>query len=548
MSASNTVQILYNGIDAFYPYPTPFVGIGYNEIYYGELWAKEEVMTLQGEITGCNFDALMSGKNQLLNNFNQSYQTLQVWETDNGISGLVFQKQLTEIQSIDFSSSSWRGAENYSITLKCYPSGYFSGAFGILQPSDTWSFKESANEIINVTHKVSCRGFNTSSSSNNSIDNARQWVAAKTGWNNEVAPAFISGFYSQNLTLLTLNEEINRFDGTYSVTENYVLDSTRSGYGTIRYNTSFESGNNLITVKLQGELQGSPLDIQSTRQQFSGLNLLALASNSYFNAFGYNDLNPNYVKAAVSEDAYQNRISFDYDYDNDPNPESVMDYTVSLKSGSNITASLKGEVFSRGGDTETRFIKSKNYLANLDLYSLTNQFYNQFYPFAVSFPLNPNPVVHGVNFDEYNGRVSVDIQYSNARNFGSNFEYFQYTAQFEPAAQKFNAQSVLDGNLNLQVLSVVDLGYKNRAALTIAGSAKTIDSVPATIGVQSVRDSAVTLLSQLGSFNNVILEEDRTELDKSDQRMITFSFKWSFDSFNNVVSIGNYGTISSLNV
>jgi hypothetical protein len=160
------VKILYNGVDAFAPQPTPLMGLEDTTIFADEIWGKAETMTLNGQLTGCSYNAIVSAQNEVLNRFNKSYQTLEVWQQEGLVSGKVFQKELVEIQSIAFAQAPMFGVLPYTVTLTCYPSGLFSGAYGVLNPQDSWSFVEQQNATLAVTHTISCQPFNTSSGPN----------------------------------------------------------------------------------------------------------------------------------------------------------------------------------------------------------------------------------------------------------------------------------------------------------------------------------------------------------------------------------------------
>ena len=79
------VKILYSGVDAFAPQPTPFIALEAANIYDGELLATQDNIRLQGQLTGCSFQSIVDAENYLLSHWNQSFQTLQIWQQTGNI-------------------------------------------------------------------------------------------------------------------------------------------------------------------------------------------------------------------------------------------------------------------------------------------------------------------------------------------------------------------------------------------------------------------------------------------------------------------------------
>lgn len=538
------VKILYNGIDAFFPQPVPIVGMEESNIYYGEQWAKEEVMTLEGQLTGCDFATIVSAQSGLVANFRSNFQSLKIWEQDGALpSGLIFQKDLVYVDSINFPASTWRGVLPYSIKLRSYPSGYFSGAFGILNPVETWSFQEQQDRSATVTHTISCRALNTSAGAvNNSLDNAINWVTAKRGTASIVTPALIQNVYSGNFCLTTTAEETNRFNGTYSITDTYRTDQTRSGYGILRYQGTVSSGDNAIDVRVEGSVQGCNTDIVSVRQVFKAFNPTGAALKLYSNAFNQTDLNPTPLSNSVEELPYDARINFSYDFDTNNLPTTYLDYTVSLTSGDAIGVSIEGEVISRGGDIKTKLAAKKAFASGLNLYQTVIPFYNTFYPYAATAPLNPRPISSGINISEYQGTLSVNAEFTNQDQVSTLLDSFDYTLQFVPSITKVDFKQTLNG---LGAVSMVNLNVVNRAAFLVHGNARINVSASITDGLNAIRDKAQSLFATYGRGTNAIIDRNTTNSDRTDQRLVSFDFAWSFDS-PNTVALTPFTTVNTL--
>jgi hypothetical protein len=522
---SDRVSILYNGVDAFYPQPTPLVGLDEQSIYADEKWGAAESLTLQGQLTGCSFDKIVDAQNTLLSRFNKSYQSLEIWQEEGGVSGKVFQKDLVEVKSIQFDQSRWFGVLPYTINLTCYPSGLFSGAFGILNPQDNWIFAEQENATLAVTHSMSCQPFNTSSGPSNALDNARNWAFGRTGISSWVYPTMISGVSPSNFCLLTQTESIDRFNGTYSLTEEYSNDLARNGYGTIRYSAEIVSGDNLITVSLNGSAQGCNRNITGARAAFQNLDKTAIALKQYQSAFNRNDLNPLPTNQTFNENPFTAEVNFAYSYDNSNLPSVWFDYEVGMSVGTDglITANINGTVYARGGDVASKLSRCQAYAQTINLYDLVLPFYG---PFDVSstVPLNTTPVTNGQSNNESNGTVALNATFNNRSSEYSAFEDFDATVTVSQPVTRYDAQPVLNG---LGVYSVVNLGYTTRKRVSVNGSAVVSRSVGEGAGDALVRSAAYSLFGQYGAFSDGVLEVNEVNLSRSDKRVVSFSFVWS---------------------
>lgn len=544
------VSIIYNGVDVFYPQPTPFISLEERNIYYGELWGKEERLVMDGQITGCTFDQIFNNQVSLLDKFGKNYQVLEIWQFKDGVSGKVFQKDLVNIESIEFPQSRWIGVLPYTITTSCYPSGYFSGAYGILNPNDSWEYEEKDNLTLDAIHTISCQGLNTSNVLTNALENAKNWVYGRTGVFPSVpTPNFIGNSTPSNFLLLTINENIDRINGTYSVKEKYSNDLTRGGYGIIRYSTSISSGNNILTVSLNGSVQGANRDISKTRTAFSGINPFGVASNAYQSLFGENDLNPNILSQNINEDTYSAIINFNYIYNNDNSPDVIFDYNVRLNSGETITAQIDGTVIARGGDLTTRFIKAQQYAATIDLYNLTVPFYNTFYPYSFSFPLNPKPISSGVSYAPSEGTVSLNAVFGNQNQVSNGLDSFDYTITFQPSLEKLDSKPKLEAVTFSpgELYSVVDLRYRNRASILINGDSVINEGTSAADGLTLIKSKCMAIFNENTSFIKPTLDQESISIDRFDNRKISFTFAWSFESPFPVAQFP-YSNVSTLKV
>jgi hypothetical protein len=539
------IKILYNNTDAFGSYPLPLIGVSTEEIFYGEKWGQLDSLTLNGQITGCSFDKILSGYEFIKSKFRTSYKPLTIWQiNENGTSGIIYESPISNLQSFNIPNQNWLGILDYTIELQCYPSGFFSGAYGILDPNEEWSFEEGGDYRGQINHTISCKGFNTSANSSNALDNAREWALAKTGTQSFIQPAFIKNINKENLCFLSQVESIDRFNGTYSISESYTTDLTRTGAGILRYSTSIESGDSAIVVNLNGSVEWCGQNITGARQIFNSLDKYGAALLNYRRSFGQNSLNPTPISYNVSEDQLKSLIEFSYTFDNDCSAETYFDYTVSVNSGDNITVSVDGIIKSRGGDAKSKLEKSLSYSSGIDLYSIAKDFYNEFYPNYIRSPLNGNFVSSGRNIDEFNGTVALNAEFNSLESI-SGLQSIDYTLSFQPRLRKFDSQSRIKGN---GIFSVVDLGYTNRAVLSINGTANIEDGVSQESGVAIVKNKINSLFSQYGRTIEVKINENSFNFSKVDKKVLQFNSEWSFHTPSEVIEGQNYSEINTLSL
>lgn len=530
MSAGDPIKIIYDGRDAFAPQPTPFITLGETVVYEGEIWGRAEEVTLEGTLTGCSFEAIVAAQSDLISKWSKPFQSMEIWQTTGALSGLVFRKDLVEINTISFDQSRWLGVLPYSINLSCYPSGLYSGAFGILNPQDTWAFNEQDNETLAATHTISCQPFNTSSGPSNALSNAREWAFSRSGIGSMIAPIMMSGVSSSRFCLLTQSETIDRFNGTYSLVESYTNDLARTGYGVIRYATTMDSGNSIISVDVQGTAQGCGRNLTGIRAALANIDMTAVAAKEYLGAFGMTNLNPVPLAQSFNENPFTTEISFNYSFDNSNLPSVWFDYTVDMNIGTNgfINASIDGTVHARGGDVASKLERTMAYASGVDLYALTLPFYNNFDASSI-VPLNPIPVSNGQANNQTDGTVQLNATFNNRPATVGALDSFNATIEITPSLAHVDAKPVLDG---LGTWSVINLNYGSRASITIAGNAVTNRLFTAAQGAAATKQAIYALFTQYGRIFNATLDQGNIILSRTDGRAISFSYTWSFGPVN----------------
>lgn len=263
-------------------------------------------------------------------------------ETSGDLAENIYSRRGIIIRSINFEESPYFGIVNYNIELNAIES---SG--NVLDPKNEFSFVEDDQKNLRLTHNISARGLNTSSSNkSNALQNAINFVRSYTGLNNVPSVRFISGF-NNKFYLQSISESVNRLNAVYSIQEDYTANLLNTGAsGSLNYTINVNSGaeNNSIQVDIRGNYKG-PLygDINLLR---GSLNVYNLITGSYS---GY--INPTPIQYTLTENTGENSIAFDYSFDsiNLPNPYYKYDGTITRSELDQIiNVQARGEVVSRG--------------------------------------------------------------------------------------------------------------------------------------------------------------------------------------------------------
>lgn len=523
-------QIFYNGIDCFSGIaPTPLVSQKNAFIKYGEQWGEVSKISLNGVITGNTgyFNDIISGQSGIISRFNQDYQSFQIVE-----SGLtIVNKPYAIIRNISFPQSNYVRLLNYQIDLDCYESGFFSGVYGILEPKNEFVFTQNKDQSLNIEHNMSCRGFNTSSTNSNALQNARNYIASISGFTGQATPYFIQTCSGFSPVLIESKEAINRVQATYSVSEKYIFDPFFSS-GVLRYSATYDSGiaDGISTVNVAGSLKTSrnfPLNF--VRNRYQTFDLFSAAVDMYSGATnGLIDLNPFYLSSGIGEDPFSNTINFQVSYNNDLTPNPFIDYKVDFARDvvtDTTTAQFQGVVRGRG-DLKNRYNNVLAFASGVNTFNLTLlEYQNQGYQYF----LNPNYISSSIVRNPFTAEVTLGASYNDKIIPPSGFVSLEYTLGFVPSIEKFSATPILDGTGGYYI---VDLGYTNRSVLTLNG-AGTVDPAFTLTSGKAILASYINSIA-----NNYIISGARIVLENQSISQgnvgiglgINFNAVWSYES------------------
>lgn len=521
--------IYYNNLNVFSGIaPTPLVQLSEEPVRYGNLWAIAETITLNGQLTGkCQtFSQLLAKQNSLISNFSSGFKPLTIDQD----GSTIYSWPITKVKNISFSPARYSQLLDFSIVLECYDSGKFSGYYGIIEPKNEIIYANQENGFVTLTHNCSAKGINTNTSATGALLNAKNYVSTISGWDNisGFTPAFISGTTGFPPILSSLKETIDRFNNVYSLSETWTYDPAYAQSGLLRFTNSIKSGvqDGVIEVAINGSVEGGKnLSIGNVRTRFVATNVYNLASGALTD-FSTQPLNQSPLSLSISEDSFQNVITFDYTYDNNPesNPYLISTISINKSKTSRSSASFDGTFKFRGNcmcNNESGWSALESIANNYDYYSATLTKWTGFgmvtnlssYPNSTSITKNKNSCEISVNmsFQE----IVLDVP--------DELEYIDVTLDIQPSVLKYDAKPVMEQG----TWYVLNLGYRNRAKYSINGSARIKACTDQAEGLEVIRSYINTLAGEYVIGTDKVLEAGSIQEQDSDNKLINFNFTWS---------------------
>lgn len=526
-----SVRIKYDGVDVFSGIgPVPVVERNFNMIQAGERWGALHSFTMQGVITGgfCSgtFDNVVYNQQLLLSRLSKDFQTLEIEED----SQIVYSQPHTIIREINFDNSKMVGLLPYTIRVECYPSGFFSGHYGVLNPNHNISFDQQSDGRISITHTISAKGFNTTSGYSNALENAKNFVAGLTGYGWSISPQFINVCSGINPCLRTQSESIDRFNATYSITENYIADPSQTGYGLLRYTTSIESGlqDGVSVASIRGSVEGCKgAGISGARSVYSGFDTYSAAVQAYIIALGDSGLHSEYISSGVEENPLASLLNFNVVFNNDITPSVYFDYRTDVNTDFQTeisTINFDGTIRARG-DLLTRWTRVSGFYTGLNA---INYVYQAISGYNLNYPLNPRPIESGTTFNQFNGEIQVSLSLNNKVIPPSGLDKFDYNIAFTPSLRKIISQPLVN-NVN-NGYAVTDLGFANRAIMTVNGSAQIVRELDVLSGINIIKNQINYISNLYATGSRKVLESvDITTGNASVARYVGFNASWSYE-------------------
>ena len=309
---TSSVSVKY---DATTLSPTPIVNYSSQPVNFGYVYGYNTEISLDGFYTGIsNTGAAIS---YLTGIFGNQFKALTV--TDN-LNNTLYSWSGVTVDSISLDTNSYfiGSMVKYSVKLKA-----FDFPSGVIDPSNEYAFSQNEDGTVSVSHKISARGVR---GVNGAFSNAVSFVQQFTGKDpfSNCAPFFVP---SGSGILASINENINRADSVYTVTESYRY-STGAFVPYVKtaaldINESIES--EYRTIDYQIKFQGSPI-----KKNIDDI-LNSLSYNvplEIQNDFGFNT--SNWVKSSYSAsvDSGSAVVEVKIGYLSGANPSGFFDYDI----------------------------------------------------------------------------------------------------------------------------------------------------------------------------------------------------------------------------
>jgi hypothetical protein len=520
-------EVLYNELNPFEGIaPTPLVGREEVPLFYKDRYCMVERFILDGYITGTcqTFEEMVNRKRAIISGFSQSFKKFEIEEDLNTI----YLAPVAKVMSVNFGDSTLMSLIPFTVELECYTSGFHSGFFGVIDPSNEFSFQEEDDKTVSFVHTSSARGVHTETA--DALTNAKNYVHSISGWSSQVDPLFISGV-NDSLTLKTVTERIDRFSASYSLSEIYKYDSQDDTSGILRYTVEVNSGSSEPTeVVINGTIEGGHnIPMTALHQRFSGVNFFTLAGTEY-SGLSTGVLNPAPLRFSFDDDSFKRNISFSVSYNDDPYPNPYLIDRVSIrktKTGRN-SISIDGRVKWRGNclcNNEYGITQVKNLINTYDFYAHAVRKWEQY---GMPGTLNPNPTSKSYSENKSACEYAVGLEFEEQpSNVPSDLENFDYTLTVKPAVPQYSATPTICAGQYV----ITRLKYNSRAKYTINGSATIKECVDTDIGLAIVRAEINRLCGVYVVGTRKVLESFQiTERNAENPKVVNFTATWSAES------------------
>lgn len=426
------MQISYGSYT--FPTPNPFMAVGEEPIYVaGQLDSTLTRISLVGTLTGANLESLSIAKKSLTSGLLNEFQTLRTSR-----ESFKYCKPV----NLSFSDSDMTRSLPYSVEFERFDEKDFSQYFGVINPSNTWSYQEQDGRVVQASHSVSALGVKTSAA--DPLTNARNFVSGLT-----------TGFYNLSVInpsgtafLQSKTEEIDRFTNSYSVTENYIFSTSRepisnSGIVNASLQVSHTKGAE-VSLNVEGSIVGDITGATVTTgiftathaQEFARKTLEKSKSSYESGVYGVLARGPSSFNYNVNEQ--ENKIDFGFQF-RDPfsirSGDVLHDYNVSVtasKDTNTLVTSVDG-TFSYDGtfdlfaganiESGARYLKVVKAFENENFYNLAFAQYSGFLnivsEYETSKYLNPIPITESVTKSPYIPNIAYSYSYDNKVDYSS---------------------------------------------------------------------------------------------------------------------------------
>ena len=545
-------KIIYDSFD-FGDQPTPFLSSQENFLKYGENFGSEESYSLNGQLTGRDFNDLRSEQLKLISGFSKDFGIFIVKDFK-PYEAEVMVRSGVKIDSIDFGQSKYNKIIDYNISFTAYPVDYFGDNYGVIDPQESWSFEEGNDGIVSISHLISAKGIETpqadSYDKSSSLQNAIDYVRQRTGSTQTfISPHFICKDSDYSLNLNSLQESIDRVQGTYSVTESYSSDLYGNS-GILRYSADIDSSIDAPnSISIKGRLEGSIGDpISIIRNRFLTYDWFSTASEFLINQFGSTSIAQEPLQKDITEDLFNNYINFSYSFGDD---ESIrdqvrVDTNISINSGTSLVSVSVGGSVTSSADKSIRSGLIQSAFEDINIFDIANGEFNAFFGGNAPKSLSNRVTADSFSRDSDTFAINFDQSFDNKDAPEEDFfKEVKTSLSFTPSKISI-ASSALPGKGGKY--DTIDLEIKNRAYLDISlnailetGSSLSMDQL-----VSSLKVKSNDMLSEYGKLQSLNLEG--VSIGTGDPLSITLNSKYSFESNKNLFTAPNYSVVNDFRV
>jgi hypothetical protein len=531
------VKILYGGKDVFSGIcPTPFLYFDKEYIEYGSNWGSKYNFSIEGQITGRlgpnSFYDLENKKNELILNFKKDNLPIKVTED----SSEIFLSDICSIDSISFDQSKYYALLPFSIKASCYDSGTFGENYGVLEPQDSWDYSESEDGIVSLRHSVSAAGFNASGVS--AIANVKKWAATKTGIGKKIDSLKIKNLSATDFILESFSEQVDRFNGKYTIEEVYrgdLLSSNSAGGGILRYSADISKNidDGITKVTIDGSAAGKnnvgEADMALLRAKINAEDFFQYVADYANKSTGSDKLNSTPFSRTITENKDNSEITFSLSYDDNPVPpgQAKCVYKVDLSENlikNIVDVKLDAEILCDRGDASIRWTAVKNYYeTKFNGYDTALKEYKRA---GYTKGFNSTPRTESINYDEFNSKITYSAAWSDRYMPFSNI-LTSITEQVEvtPSLKTYTVQPSLYSNA---IHNVQDFGCASRSSVSISISATAKPDKT----IEQLKNCVFAELSRLRGLyvktTNMIVDQ-KTETVNEKYKKMSISYSYSFD-------------------
>tara|TARA_B100001093_G_scaffold284091_1_gene271355 strand:+ start:9517 stop:11208 length:1692 start_codon:yes stop_codon:yes gene_type:complete len=533
--------------------PEPNISITQTPIFYNKKWGFSETITLTGKIIDpTGYLGLLEAQNTILSTYGITDGALIIGEIE---------RTNVFLQSVDFAPSNFLSNIDYTVVLVCYPNDKFTSA-GIINPINTWNFSETRERVLTVTHTVSAAGINDAGLDETGFDNAREFVQALVYPASTAAiPANFSKCFqeqdesggssegggssgsedppissSSEFVLISQAENINRVNGTYSITEVYEIDLLDPS----------SKSKMTFTISVDEPVQGfHKASISGTIT--GGINTTMTELETIFDTVDFKQkiedshsitLNETPITKTKKLNDKAQSISFSFEFDdavtNIDDDTLILDLSLNESKGEDKIKkyTLRGTLKGRSDLTDRFSLIESAYNEKIDIYKSENVFalFSNYYDID---DVSKNYTSASVTKNKFKGEINFSVSATNEDPPPhEKFEKFDHTVNIEYPFYRAKPYALvgevfLKANSDTEQYVLQNLEYFERGKLSINGTAVIRDDVDLDEGIGLVNDEVISIASEFLSGDEV-LNVKQIESKPSFGKKITFRYSWDY--------------------